>query len=116
MENNYEPIIDASASPVGNDKLFAILAYIPFLWLIGLLVEPEKNHAFTKNHVNNGILCTIPAVINHVVIWNVPIIRWILGPIITLLTIVCAVYGIYKAFKGELFHIPVISRFVQIIK
>ena len=47
----------------GNDKLFGILAYIFILWIIGLVVAPEKDHAFVKNHVNNGILLTIASVI-----------------------------------------------------
>ena len=65
----------------GNDKLFGILAYIFILWIIGLVVEPEKNHAFVKNHVNNGILLTIAGVIVSI-ISKIPFIGLIIGLIL----------------------------------
>ena len=58
MENNEfenQSVIDANDAPVGNDKLFAILSYIGILWILGLVVAPEKDHAFVKNHVCNTI-------------------------------------------------------------
>ncbi len=47
----------------GNEKLFAILSYIGILWLIGLLVAPEKTDAKVRFHVGQGIILTIADVI-----------------------------------------------------
>ncbi|MBR5732015.1 MAG: hypothetical protein IKX80_01080, partial [Lachnospiraceae bacterium] len=63
MENNTAPNNDkrmaTEAELQGNAVIYAVLCYICPLWLIGLLASPEKDSAFVKNHVNNGILLTI---------------------------------------------------------
>ncbi len=43
----------------GNEKLFSILSYIGILWLIGLLVNPEKGDSKVRFHVGQGIILTI---------------------------------------------------------
>lgn len=111
MENNtYDPIIDGgnSTTPVGNDKLFAILAYIGILWIIGLVATPEKDHAFVKNHVNNAIILCI----GGVVLACIPFLGWL----VEIAIFVFAIMGIVKAAQGEMFTIPVIGEKFQIIK
>jgi len=111
MENNEfenQTVIDANDAPVGNDKLFAILAYIGILWILGLVVAPEKDHAFVKNHVNNGILISIGAVILGVI----PFLGWALEIVL----IVFIVMGIIAAVKGEKFTLPVVGDKITIIK
>lgn len=45
-----------------NSKLFCILSYIGILWLVGLLVNPEKNMPKVRFHVGQGIILTITEV------------------------------------------------------
>lgn len=106
MENFESNVVDTT--PVGNDKLFAILSYIGILWLLGLLITPEKDHAFVKNHVNNGIILTIAGIICGII----PVVGWIASIVV----LVFAIMGIVKAATGELFTIPVIGDKIQIIK
>lgn len=47
-------------------KLFSVLAYIPFLWLVGLFAD--RYNPKVKFHVNQGIILTIFTVIFRVVI------------------------------------------------
>ncbi len=55
-----QPQPAADASPwKGNEKLFAILSYIGILWLIGLLVNPEKTDSKVRFHVGQGIILSI---------------------------------------------------------
>lgn len=117
MENNYEPIIDGgdSTTPVGNDKLFAILAYVGILWLIGLLVAPEKDHAFVKNHVNNGILLTICTVVANIIIM-IPILGWILGGLIDVVILVFWVMALIAAIQGKMHTLPIIGDKITLIK
>ncbi|MBQ4271012.1 MAG: hypothetical protein II718_04250 [Clostridiales bacterium] len=119
MENeNYEPIIDGGASgntPVGNDKVFAILAYIGILWLVGLLVAPEKDHAFVKNHVNNGILLSIAGIVTSI-ICVIPILGWILGILLGLAILVFWIMALVAAIKGEMHTLPIIGDKVTLIK
>ncbi len=97
---NYEPITETNTTPVGNDKLFAILAYFGLFFLLGLLIAPEKDHAFTKNHVNNGIWLFIGQVVNVI-----PVI----GQLVALVLFVFAIMGIVAAAQGNTFTIPVIG-------
>lgn len=109
MENNEfeQNIIDANSTPEGNDKLFAVLAYIGILWILGLVVAPEKDHAFVKNHVNNGIILSICSILSPI-----PVVGWILG----IAVLVFAIMGIIAAVKGEKFTIPFIGEKITIIK
>ena len=118
MENNEfenQPIIEANESLEGNDKLFAILAYIGILWLIGLLVAPEKDHAFVKNHVNNGILLTICGIVANMII-IIPILGWILGGLLDIVILVFWVLSLIAAIKGEKYTLPIIGDKITLIK
>ncbi|MBO4319063.1 MAG: hypothetical protein J5857_01170 [Treponema sp.] len=119
MENNeLEQAKTSSGSGdklQGNDKLFGILAYIFILWIIGLVVEPEKNHAFVKNHVNNGILLTIASVIVSI-ISRIPFIGWIIGLILGIGLFVLWLLGIIAAAQGNKYKIPVIGDSLVLIK
>ena len=58
-ENQTQPQVNTSEQLPQNAKTFSILAYIGLLWLLGLLISPEKTSPFVRNHVNNGITLTI---------------------------------------------------------
>lgn len=112
MENeslNQGPVIDNNPTgPVGNDKLYSILAYIGILWLIGLLAAPEKDHAFTKNHVNNGIILCIAGIICGII----PVIGWLCSIVV----LVFAIMGIVAAAQDKTYTIPLIGDKFQIVK
>ncbi len=101
MENEFDTNT-VDITPVGNDKLYAILSYISILWLLGLLIEPEKNHAFVKNHVNNGIWLTILSIACSII----PIVGWIAS----IAVLVFWVMGLVNACTGKTFTIPVIGE------
>ncbi|MBR2295147.1 MAG: hypothetical protein IJ869_05240 [Clostridiales bacterium] len=117
MENNYEPIIDGgdSTTPVGNDKVFAILCYVGILWLLGLLIAPEKDHAFVKNHVNNGILLSICGVVVSI-ICVIPIIGWILGALLGIAIFVFWIMALIAAIQGKMHTLPIIGDKITLIK
>ena len=117
MENNYEPIIDGgdSTTPVGNDKVFAILCYVGILWLLGLLIAPEKDHAFVKNHVNNGILLSICGVVVSI-ICVIPIIGWILGALLGIAVFVFWIMALIAAIQGKMHTLPIIGDKITLIK
>ena len=112
MENNEfeqnQTVIEANETLEGNDKLFAILAYIGILWLIGLLVAPEKDHAYVKNHVNNGIVLSICGVVCGII----PVIGWIAS----IAVLVFAIMGIVAAAQDQQFTIPLIGDKFIIVK
>ena len=108
--NNQGPVIDNNPSgPSGNGKIFSILCYISPLWLLGLLIEPEKNDPYVKHHVNNGIILTICSFICVLV----PILGWFVGSVIVL---VFAIMGIIAAAQDQEYTIPIIGDRFIIIK
>ena len=102
-----------------NAKLFSILAYFGALWLLGLLINPDKTCPFVRHHVNNGILLLIGfgvySVIGGLLISRIPYIGWLL----TLGAYACLVFvmikGIVSAAKTQLFNIPLVNG-IKIVK
>lgn len=84
-----------------NAKLFSILSYVGLLWLLGLLISPEKTSPFVRNHVNNGIIICICAC--------VPMVGWVLY-------VVFAIMGIIAAAKNNYFTLPWFLGKFKIVK
>ncbi len=91
-----------------NAKLFAILSYVSVLWLLGLLISPEKTSPFVRNHVNNGIvLCIVAAILACI-----PFLGWICEIAVA----VFAIMGIIAAAKTQYYTIPLIGDKFKIVK
>jgi uncharacterized membrane protein len=120
-----------------KNKLFGIVAYIPFLFLVPLLAAQDSK--FAKYHANQGLLLTIVAVILWIVqkvintlIRNAMYRNFLNNPIgstagggfvITLIGLVVwgiitilGLIGIIAANKGECKPLPVIGKFNLINK
>ncbi len=140
----FEPTNVESITPVepintnvtnGNAKIFSVLSYISILWLIGLLVNPEKNDPKVRFHVGQGIILTIFSVAIEIVIEivtaviaavstfvlnvsGVVLVTSILTLISTLLSIAASlcvlaliIIGVINAANGEEKPLPVIGQF-----
>ena len=124
MENNTAPDnnkrIATEAEAQGNAVLFAALAYLCPLWLIGLLASPEKDSAFVKNHVNNGILISIASVIagplGVFMGYFIPFVGWIFGSVLPVVILIIAIFGVVAAVQKEFFTIFGIANSFQIVK
>lgn len=116
MENkNIDEAVNKVNEMVNNGVLFSALAYIPFLWLLGLLIAPAKDSSFVKGHVNNGIILTIIGAIAFV-IGFIPVIGAIVGWVVGAVCIVAMIVGIYKSIMKQAFLFPVIGDSIKIIK
>ena len=91
-----------------NAKLFSILAYISVLWLLGLLITPEKTSPFVKNHVNNGIVLCITGAI----LACIPFIGWIAE----IAVVIFMVMGIIAAAKTQYYTLPLFLGNFKIVK
>jgi len=87
----------------------AALAYV-LGWVSGLVVFlVEKEDKFVRFHalqsiVVFGIFTVVPMV---------PIIGWMLSPLVMLIALVTWVLCLVKAYQGEKFMLPVIGEFVE---
>ncbi len=96
-----------------NSRVFSILAYIPFLWLIGIFAEPERDDPTVRYHVNQGIVLTIVSLIASaaariiaLVIGIVPIFGWIAGAILSVIvglaSVLLMIMGMVNAANGRM--------------
>lgn len=119
----------------GNEKLFAILSYIGILWLIGLLVSPEKEDEKVRFHVGQGIVLAIADVVLGIVggiinailgaIFQVrflgvglgyvstagAVLQTIVSLSITVIILLLVIKGIINVVNNKQEPLPVIGRF-----
>lgn len=95
---------------IENNKIMAVLAYI--LFLIPLLAAKES--PFAKFHTNQGLVLFIAGLISSA-IFIIPIIGWIITPILSIVVMVLAVIGIINALNGKAKELPVIGK-LKILK
>ena len=107
MADNQTQVNTSEQLP-SNAKLFSILAYISVLWLLGLLITPEKTSPFVKNHVNNGIVLCITGAI----LACIPFIGWIAE----IAVVIFMVMGIIAAAKTQYFTLPLFLGKIKIVK
>jgi len=90
----------------------AIVAYIVFF--IPLLTE-DKNDPFVKYHVKQGITLFV-AWIAAGFVSIVPLIGWMLSPLLSLLVFVLLIIGIINAANGVEKPLPLIGKYADQIK
>ena len=113
-ENQTQPQVNTSEQLPQNAKTFSILAYIGLLWLLGLLISPEKTSPFVRSHVNNGIVLSIFCGAATCICW-IPILGWIVEGVVGVACCVFAIMGIVAAAKTQYFTIPLIGK-IKILK
>jgi len=93
-----------------DDRLWVLLGYIftPIIPIIVLLLEDKKNRPFIKAH-------NMQALILGIVEWviNILLSFVVIGCITSVLTLILNIYLGIKANRGEVFEIPVITKFVR---
>ena len=107
MADNQTQVNTSEQLP-SNAKLFSILAYISVLWLLGLLISPEKTSPFVRNHVNNGIVLCITGAI----LACIPFIGWIAE----IAVVIFMVMGIIAAAKTQYYTLPLFLGNFKIVK
>ena len=93
-----------------ESKAFAILSYICVLVIISLIMG--KKDKFVMFHAKQGVGILLLWVISPYVLW-IPILGWILGPILMALTLVLMIYGIVYAAKGEEKPVPLVGKYIE---
>lgn len=106
-----------------NDKIYGVLSYIGFLWLVGLLAGKTE---FAKFHANQGLVLFLAEIILGVavgivsaILLFVPIIgtliSGLLGAVIGLGSLILMILGIVNVAQGQMKPLPIIGG-IRIIK
>ena len=97
----------APAATAGNDNLdgrdcpiFGLLA------LIFLLIEPYNKNKFIRFHAFQSIFMAVAWFACWIILMVIPIIGWILIPIVFLAFIITLIVMAVKAYQGNMFRLP----------
>ncbi len=100
----------APAQPADKPMIYSIMAYILIFWIVGLVMEPEKDMPYVKNHVNNGLIIFIAELALTIVGFLLGLISGVLAGIISGLLgaviLLFIVLGIMKAVNHQTFEFP----------
>ena len=105
--NNTADITDQfDKDDIEKNKVMGLLAYI--LFFIPLLAA--KDSPFARYHANQGLVLFLAAILSSVIL-IIPILGWIIAPILSIVITVLAVIGIINALNGKAKELPIIGKF-----
>jgi len=97
---SQEPMMDVTS----DDKLWAALAYIPFIWpfiaIIILLMEDKKSRPFIKYHAVQALSVGVAAFVLSFLC-------------IGFLLFLYMLYLAYDAYQGNKTEVPVVTDFIK---
>lgn len=91
-----------SDDDIKNNRGYAVISYIWFLFLIPLILRRES--PFAQYHAKQGLFLTIAWFVSHV-LQIIPIF----GQLLALLLLIINIVAIIKAWNGEAWRLPYIS-------
>ncbi len=103
-QNNPAP---APVSSQSNSTIMAVLAYLGILIIVPFVTE-AKNDPFVKFHLKQGLVLIISEVIG-LFIGIIPILGWIIAPLLALFNIIMVILGIINAATGKQKQLPIIG-------
>ena len=91
----------STGKPNGEQKIWAMASY---LWILSVVVLAARTkNQYIRFHANQGVL-----------IFVLSLASFLTGPFMPLVNIVlagAALMGMYRAFQGEKWEVPVIGKF-----
>ena len=106
LNNTADSTSSFTKEDIEKNKVMAVLAYLIFL--IPLLAA--KDSPYARYHTNQGLILFIVAVISSVIA-VIPILGWIVAPIISIIVTILAIIGIVNAATGKAKELPIIGKF-----
>ena len=106
LNNTADTTADFDKADIEQNKVMGLLAYI--LFFIPLLAAKES--PFARYHANQGLVLFLCGLISSV-LWIIPILGWIIAPILSIVITVLAVIGIINALNGKAKELPIIGKF-----
>ncbi len=96
-----------------GENVEGALCYI-LVWLTGIIFYLiEKDNKFVRFHAKQSIVTFLPlTVIAWIFAW-IPFLGWIIGGLIWLLTFILWIVLMLKAYKGEMFKVPIVGDIAE---
>ena len=106
LNNTKDSTEQFDKDDIEKNKAMGLLAYI--LFFIPLLAA--KDSPFARYHANQGLVLFLAAILSSVIL-IIPILGWIIAPILSIVITVLAVIGIINALNGKAKELPIIGKF-----
>ena len=106
LNNTKDTTDQFDKDDIEKNKVMGLLAYI--LFFIPLLAA--KDSPFARYHANQGLVLFLAAILSSVIL-IIPILGWIIAPILSIVITVLAVTGIINALNGKAKELPIIGKF-----
>ena len=106
LNNTKDTTDQFDKDDIEKNKVMGLLAYI--LFFIPLLAA--KDSPFARYHANQGLALFLAAILSSVIL-IIPILGWIIAPILSIVIAVLAVIGIINALNGKAKELPIIGKF-----
>jgi uncharacterized membrane protein len=108
----------AAAAPAQSgglsDTAAGAIAYITIIpAILFLVMEPYNKKPFVRFHAFQSLFFFLAWFLLNIICSIIPIVGWLLLPLVMLGMIITAVITIIKASKGEKFKLPVIGNFAE---
>jgi uncharacterized membrane protein len=104
----------AGANSGLSDNAAGAIAYITIIpAIIFLIVEPYNKNSFVRFHSWQSIFLGIAAFAVQIVLTIIPVVGWILIPLLWLGFLVIWIMCLIKASKGERWKLPLIGDFAE---
>ncbi len=109
-QNSQPPVTNPGAK---KNTAMAVVAYIIFF--IPLLTE-AKNDPFVKYHVKQGLVLFICAAVVWFITQVIPVIGWMISPLLNIAILVLMIIGIINAVNGAQKPLPLVGSFADKLK
>ena len=106
MENN-ETALGISENVEG------LLCYV-FGWVTGVIfLLIEKENSFVRFHAMQSIVVFLALFLISIILGMIPVLGWIVSILMLPLSLILALFMMYKAYQGEKYKLPYAGDFAE---
>lgn len=105
-----------NAAVSGNAKTIAILCYITFIgWIIAIIMQGNENpkSSIAGFHLRQGLGIWLTGFVGGIVLSMIPVIGWILLPLLWILVLILWIMGLISAINEEEKPVFLLGEFYQ---
>ncbi len=106
----------AQAASAGGlqDNVAGMLAYITIIpAIIFLVMEPYNRNKFVRFHAFQCLFLCVAIIAVDIVLGFIPIVGWMLAPLVGLGALVLAIICLLKAYNNQMWKLPVIGDLAE---
>ena len=106
--------MEKSKTALGIDEnIEGLLCYV-LGFITGILfLVLEKENRFVRFHAMQSIVTFLLLFIISIVLGFIPIIGWVISPLIGLVGLILWLLLMFKAYKGEKYKLPIVGDFAE---